>query len=222
LENYYAQKLSADRLKRLYEIGSPRIKRYLEAEIRHVLDRLVNGESVLELGCGYGRILKGLASKAGLLVGVDNALASLQMAAREGGGRYALALMNAVQLGFSDNVFNVTLCLQNGISAFKVDQAALIKEAIRVTCSGGRVFFSSYVEAFWPDRLDWFRQQAEEGLLGPIDEEATGDGVIVCRDGFRATTLSPADFERLTSGLAGTVQIYMVDNSSLFCEIEPV
>ena len=222
MESYYAQKLSADRLKRVYEMASPRVKQYLEAEIRHVFGRLINGESVLELGCGYGRILEGLASKAGLLVGVDNAPASLQMAAREGRGRYSLALMNAAHLGFSDNVFDATLCLQNGISAFKVDSAALIKEAVRVTRSSGRVFFSTYAEAFWPDRLDWFRQQAGQGLLGPIDEEATGNGVIVCRDGFRATTLSPADFERLTSGLAGTVQIYMVDNSSLFCEIEPI
>ncbi len=28
--------------------------------------------------------------------------------------------------------------------------------------------------------------QTEHGLLGEIDEEATGDGVIVCRDGSRA------------------------------------
>ena len=46
--------------------------------------------------------------------------------------------------------------------------------AVDVTRPGGRVLFSSYAEAFWDHRLAWFRLQAREGLLGEIDEAATG------------------------------------------------
>jgi 2-polyprenyl-6-hydroxyphenyl methylase/3-demethylubiquinone-9 3-methyltransferase len=128
--------------------------------------------------------------------------------------------MNALRLGCGDQAFDRVLCLQNGISAFQVDQPALIKEAVRVTRSGGTVLFSSYAARFWPDRLAWFRLQAEQGLIGEIDETATGNGVIVGRDGFRATTVGPADFVALTSALNLSATVTEVDGSSLFCEIE--
>jgi cyclopropane fatty-acyl-phospholipid synthase-like methyltransferase len=52
---YYAEKLSAKRLQRCYEIASPRVQQYLEAEIEHVIGHLKPTDTVLELGCGYGR-----------------------------------------------------------------------------------------------------------------------------------------------------------------------
>jgi len=61
--------------------------------------------------------------------------------------------------------------------------------------------------------------QADEGLLGEIDFEKTGNGVIICKDGFKATTVGPEGFRELTSGLGVDIKIVEVDNSSLFCEI---
>ncbi len=61
--------------------------------------------------------------------------------------------------------------------------------------------------------------QEHDGLLGQIDHQATGHGVIVCRDGFKATTVSPDEFAALTAELEADVQIYEVDASSVFCEI---
>ena len=130
-----------------------------------------------------------------------------------------LVASDAAALSFRDGSFDVVACIQNGISAFHVDRRRLIGEAVRVARSGGIVLFSSYLASFWRERLAWFRVQAAEGLLGEIDEEATGDGVIVCRDGFRATTITPEEFTSLTAELAGTTRIVKVDESSLFCEI---
>ena len=176
---------------------------------------------MLELGCGYGRILGRLCRKARKAFGIDTSQASLVLARSElcEFSKPELCLMDAARLGFRDNAFDLTACLQNGISAFKVDRLELIKEAARVTRPGGRVMFSSYSEKFWPDRLDWFRRQSDEGLLGEIDDEKTGDGVIVCKDGFRATTLTAEQFLALTSRLNLRAEIVEVDESSLFCEI---
>ncbi|MEW5925544.1 MAG: class I SAM-dependent methyltransferase, partial [Candidatus Zixiibacteriota bacterium] len=76
-----------------------------------------------------------------------------------------------------------------------------------------------YSDKFWEDRLEWFRAQADEGLLGDIDDEKTGNGVIVCKDGFRATTISREDFTGLTQKAGVSSEIREVDNSSIFCEI---
>lgn len=205
----------------VYKLAPARVRQYLEAEIQFVLDHITPGALLLELGCGYGRVLDRLSAKNPRLFGIDTSLESLQMAFESKSNYCApiLLAMDAVELGFRDGCFDLVACIQNGISAFRVDQEQLIREALRVTRSGGRVLFSSYSERFWPDRLEWFRIQADHGLLGEIDVEATGNGVIVCKDGFRATTLGPEDFQELTSRIGVTHRIIEVDGSSIFCDI---
>ena len=128
--------------------------------------------------------------------------------------------MNAISLCFYDNTFDIVLCLQNGMSAFKENQQDLIKEAFRVTKPGGAVLFSSYSEKFWIDRLEWFKIQSDNGLIGEIDYNATKDGTIACKDGFRATTISPNDFLQLTKDFNYDTKIFEVDKSSVFFEIK--
>jgi 2-polyprenyl-6-hydroxyphenyl methylase/3-demethylubiquinone-9 3-methyltransferase len=215
---YYACKLSARRLDRVYAIAGPRVRQYLAAEIDHVRAAIRPGERVLELGCGTGRVLAPLAQVAGEAWGVDNALASVRLArTRHSGCRWAV--MDAARLGFGPRCFDVVVGIQNFISACKVPPPDLVRECLRVVRPGGRIFLSSYTAAFWPQRLAWFRAQAGEGLLGAIDEAATGNGVIAGRDGFRATTFSPADFAELAGRLGVAAKVYEVDGSSVFCEV---
>jgi 2-polyprenyl-6-hydroxyphenyl methylase/3-demethylubiquinone-9 3-methyltransferase len=221
LKDYYSKKLSSGRLRQAYDRAPDRVRRYLESEIQFVKKKIKSGDLVLELGCGYGRVMNKLTEKTEKVIGIDTSIDSLYMAKKsEKCSSFWLLAMNAVKLGFYDQCFDLVICVQNGISAFNVNQEDLIKEALRVTRSGGKVLFSSYSEQFWPDRLNWFRIQAEHGLVGEIDEEATGNGVIVCKDGFRATTVGPEDFRVLTSRIGLTVMITKVNGSSIFCEIE--
>jgi SAM-dependent methyltransferase len=221
MSGYYREKLSAKRLKQAYDIAPPRIRQYLEAEVNHVLGKIRTGDTVLELGCGYGRILPSLAQKAERVIGIDTSWDSLLL------GREMLAditncfllQMDALQLAFSDNALDKVVCIQNGISAFHVDQRRLIEESVRVVKPGGSALFSSYSEKFWENRLVWFQQQSEAGLLGEIDLEKSRDGLIVGQDGFTATTVRPDDFLSLTADFNVDVHIVEVDESSLFCEI---
>jgi SAM-dependent methyltransferase len=221
VQGYYSEKLSAERLQLCYEIAPPRVWQYLEAEIEFVLEKIRPTDLVLELGCGYGRVLQKLVKKAKVIFGIDTSNESLSLAQKIIGKipSLHLSVMNAVELGLSDRKFDMVICVQNGISAFKVNKRKLIEEAIRVSRSGGTVLFSSYSERFWEDRLEWFRLQSEYGLIGDIDENASKDGIIVCKDGFRSDTISPDEFISLTSGFGLEPIITEVDSSSIFCEI---
>ncbi len=218
---YYREKLAAERLRECYEVAPARARAYLEAEIDFVLERCMPSSRVLELGCGYGRVLGRLVERAAIAVGIDTSVASLRLARELLGGIAGVRLlaMDALYTGFADRPFDLTVCVQNGISAFGRDQGALIAEAVRVTRSGGTLLFSSYAERFWEARLEWFEAQAAAGLIGEIDREATRDGVIVCKDGFRATTVDAAGFDALARRVGLTSRVTEVAGSALFCEL---
>ena len=222
-DRYYVETLAAERLRKCYEIAPPRVRQYLQAEIEYTLSGLKGTDEVLELGCGYGRVLAFVAAAVRGTFGIDNSMSSLLMARAETREHKNchLACMDAIRLGFGDDTFDRVICIQNGISAFHVDQRCLVAEALRVVRPGGAVVFSTYSAEFWEDRLDWFERQAKVGLVGEIDYERSGDGRIVCRDGFTATTVSPEEFTNIARDLDVRMRLLEVDNSSLFCEMIP-
>jgi 2-polyprenyl-6-hydroxyphenyl methylase/3-demethylubiquinone-9 3-methyltransferase len=218
---YYSEKLSAERLKKCYEIAPERVKQYLKAEIDFVVTKIRSHFYVLELGSGYGRILQRLAEKSAHAYGIDLSLKNLLYTKKvdPGSHRFFSAQMNADNLAFAPDQFDTVLCLQNGISAFKVDPVTMVKEAIRVVKSGGFILLSSYSDKFWKYRLEWFQIQSDLGLVGEIDYEKTGNGIIICKDGFKATTYGPKEFMSLALRLGLEPEITEVDCSSIFCMI---
>ena len=79
MKDYYAKKLNAENLRRVYEIASPRIRQYLQAEIDFVMDRLPYGGAILETGCGYCRVLESFRRRTNRVFGVDSAFMSLAL-----------------------------------------------------------------------------------------------------------------------------------------------
>jgi len=196
VQNYYVNQLSADKLQRCYDLAPARVQQYLKAEINHVYDKIKPGERLLELGCGYGRVIPQFAARAGFVIGIDTSKTSISKGQKALNliGHCHLLVMNAIQLGFPDQSFDRVICIQNGISAFHIDPRKLILEVVRVTKLGGSTIFSSYADEFWPYRLEWFKLQAAAGLIGEIDINKTGNGIIVCKDGFTATDPTPKNW----------------------------
>ena len=221
MPGYYTERLSGERLRACYDLAPARVKAYLEAEVDFVLQKTSSSMAVVELGCGYGRVLRRLLPRVRTLVGIDTSFSSLRMAGDflERKNSLHLVAMDATHMAFRDHAFDLTICIQNGIAAFGVDQQQLFAEAVRVTRSAGVVLLSSYSDRFWEERLKWFEIQAEHVLIGEIDYRATGNGVIVCNDGFRATTADAGCFRSLAAALGFVPNIFEVDGSSLFCEV---
>lgn len=214
--NYYAESLNSQKLFQVYDTALPRIRQYFQEEIDFVRRRLTGGERVLELGAGYGRILRELAPSCREILGVDISEDSVRL-----GKDYLkdfpnadMAVMDVHQMSF-DRPFDVILCLQNGLSAMRADQAT-VQEILACLAPGGSAYFSTYSGKFWDHRIAWFQEQASKGLLGELDMERTRDGVIICKDGFRATTQTPEEYEALGRASGLPYEVTEVDQSSLF------
>jgi SAM-dependent methyltransferase len=218
VSSYYVDRLFGSKLERVYDLASARIRQYLDAEVRYVIDNVKGLRRVLELGCGYGRALKEIAPYVGRAVGNDLSRESLELAASRLRplGNCDLVRMDASHLAFRDGTFDAVVCIQNGISAFGRDRHVLVAESARVVREGGVILFSSYSPRIWTDRLEWFRAQSAAGLVGELDESRTKNGTIACKDGFRASTVGEDEFRALfrEAGLAASVR--EIDTSSVF------
>lgn len=215
--NYYAQNLNAQKLFRVYETALPRVRQYLSEEINFIKRNLAGTEAVLEVGCGYGRILKELSPYAKRLTGIDISEDSVAFAKEflKDASNVTVQTADAYSLAFTEE-FDIALCLQNGLSAIKGSAERLISVCMQSLKKGGKAFFSTYSGKFWQYRLEWFREQADKKLLGEIDEEKTKDGVIVCKDGFRAVTFTEEELKKLGAQSGFQYEIKEIDESSLF------
>lgn len=215
---YYERKLSGARLLKCYDQAPERIQQYLESEIQFVISNIYGKRFVLELGCGYGRAMKKVSSSVSWMMGNDVSIDSLKLAQSElrDCGNCSVFAMDASEMAFQSGIFDAVFCIQNGISAFGVNQKSLVAESVRVTKENGTILFSTYSPKVWDARLEWFRKQSELGLIGEIDEEMTREGTIICKDGFKAITLDGVKLARLFDECGLKASIVEVDNSSVF------
>jgi len=216
-ENFYAKKLNSQKLYQVYDTGIPRVRQYLNGEIDFIRQRLRKTEKVLEIGAGYGRILKELSPWAQSFLGIDISADSVEF------GKEYLKEFSNIRLEVTDahkleleEEFDVVLCLQNGLSALKGNAQNLVNICVKALRKGGSAYFSTYSSKFWNYRLAWFLEQADKGLLAGIDKDQSRDGVIVCEDGFRAVTFTEKDFVSLGEASGNKFEIQEADESSLF------
>lgn len=218
--NYYDENLNAQKLYKVYQTKYPRVKQYLKSEISFVRNHLQGTERILEIGAGYGRIMKELAPNCKTIIGIDISKDNAAF-----GNEYLsdvpnaqLLVMDAHDLDFREP-FDVILCLQNGLSAINAQPMAFIKKCMDFLTTDGKVFVSSYSPKFWDHRVAWFREQSKKGLLGEIDMERTRDGEIICKDGFRSSALSPEEMDRIGKSTGYAYYVAETDQSSIFLVI---
>ena len=221
-DNYYTNSLNAQRLWQVYDTAIPRVSLYLQRETAFVRDRLKKTDAVLEIAAGYGRIMKELAPFVGSITGIEISGGNVHFGEEylKNIANTELLVMDAHNIDY-DSCFDAVLCLQNGLSAIRADvPEAFAAKVIRALKIGGKAYFSTYHPNFWEQRIEWFQEQASKGLIGELDMEKTKNGVIICKDGFRATTHSITDLEKIGRSTNCDWQIFEVDDSSIFLVVE--
>jgi SAM-dependent methyltransferase len=151
------------------------------------LDRLIaeylgdaEGEAVLDIGCGAGR-LGALLPKAARITGIDRSPAAIQVAQARHAGRPAFYFrqMDAARLDFPDASFDTALLVD--VVETLADVPAALAEAARVLAPGGRLMLSAV-------NRDSLALRAQR-RLGLPDPEA-GHGLAELTGMLRAAGLS--------------------------------
>lgn len=134
------------------------------------LGELAPGKAVLEVGCGWGRILVGLKQRIPELniFGLDLVLELIQHAqdvvpAETGGQRVALSAGDAQRLPFEDASFDAIVSAR--VLQYVPDPAAALREFARVVRPGGKVV------VLLPNKLNparWYRYPARLYTPGEI------------------------------------------------------
>lgn len=223
MRDYYSKQLNAGRLLSVYQTNIPRVAQYLNAEMDYIRKFLHKDHNVMELGAGYGRVLKELAPYVKRIGGIDIAEGSVTF-----GQNYLKDVPNASlymadALSFeTEQKYDVVICIQNGLSAIKGNPYHLVQKALALLRAGGKALFSTYSGKFWAYRLAWFQEQADKGLLGELDFEKSVNGQIVCKDGFTATAFTEEELKNLGASAQKPFYIEEADCSSIFLRIDNI
>ncbi len=148
----------------------------------------VRGRTVLDAGCGTGRLLPRLHDAGAVAVGIDADLGALQIAAQPRPGAVVAADVQALPL--ADD--SVDVAIASTVCEFVGDPATLVAELARVTRAGGRVvvgLLHRHSPWGWWNRHQFHEPPWEAArFMEPevIEQLASADGTCSTRSGLYA------------------------------------
>jgi ubiquinone/menaquinone biosynthesis C-methylase UbiE len=139
--------------------------RYVDRTTARTLHHLrpTNGESILDLGCGTGTLIRAVLQRAprARVVGLDLSPDMLRIASRGLGDRAGLAVADASLVPLRGAAFDAVV----SVSSFHYwpDPARGLSEVARILRPGGRLVITDWCDDFWACRLcdRWLRLTRE-------------------------------------------------------------
>lgn len=162
----------------------PEIRAFLEAEIALLDEIIVDGTSVIDVGCGTGRHLALLGERLGIGVGVDYEHAYIVEARRRAGARHVHFVTGDATALPIRACFDAATCLTNTWGTMR-DKTGVLNEMRRVTPHARTRLLSVYAEASVPARRAWYRR------LGQVVVEESEE-CLTTEGGFRSEHFSEA------------------------------
>ncbi len=157
------------------------IREFLEKEIKFLRKNIPAGKTVLEIGCGYGRLLHVLASRAKKVVGIDFSRPLIQKAKYFLGEKCIknadIYFMHADKLKFTKNMFDFTLCLDATFGNMPGIELAVLKEMKRVTKRDGKIVLSVFSESAKAAQIENYRRIGLTGIHDNGSSVLTNEGL---------------------------------------------
>jgi 2-polyprenyl-6-hydroxyphenyl methylase/3-demethylubiquinone-9 3-methyltransferase len=137
------------------EKSSPMAKDWLFKETEFLKNNIPAQQKILDVGCGFGRDIKTLASFSKEIIGIDHQ-PKMILWAKENLSEYKNTfcfLQDAKKIDFSDNCFDIILCTGNTFGNFGNEKIKVLEEMKRVLKGDGKIIISVYSERAFIERL---------------------------------------------------------------------
>ena len=123
-----------------YSSSNPAVKYIENRRIYWILELLCpqDSENILEVGCGAGHVLQGVA--VGQLYGIDLSSRMLSLARKRLGDKVELKKCNAESIDYPDDVFDKIICTE--VLEHTLNPSRVLHEIRRVAKAGGTVVLS--------------------------------------------------------------------------------
>lgn len=139
------------------QVSSAHIRRALDPYTLDVWKKLVHNKTVLDVGCGSGRVANYLAPYCRKIVGLDISKTLVSIAKRENKNKNAAFIVgDAEKLPFKAGAFDIVICY--GLLHHMEKPEKVINEASRVLKKGGFFLGYEFMETQIYDELDFWRQ----------------------------------------------------------------
>jgi ubiquinone/menaquinone biosynthesis C-methylase UbiE len=153
---------------------------------------------VLEVGCGYGRLIKIISQKAKHVVGIDFSYAQLNKARifLKGLSNVSLLHMDAHKLRFTEGEFDFVVCLNASLGNMPGVEVEVIREMKRVVRVGGEITVTVLAENSKPAQI------ANYTRLG-LKIAEIGKNFIITEEGLYSRRFSENDLVKLFTEVGG-------------------
>ena len=158
-----------------------------------LIKQLLGGRSkVLDIGCGWGREIVGIASECEMVIGIDIDAVELENAKDYLGQTHKVSLsqQNAKHTAFPDRTFDVIICVGNTFGNLANDKEGILREMIRLVKADGRLFISVFAKEAIKERTVAYSNIGLEIL------EVTA-GKIHFSDGYISEAFEEKQLQRL-------------------------
>jgi len=177
------------------------IQNFLDEEIAFIKRLPLTGKQILEVGCGYGRLLTILGESAGQVVGIDFSQPLVAKARHRVPSKNVQILeQNASKMSFGNDVFDYVMCLDATFGNMPGIENEVLLEMKRVCKKGGEIILSVFSEAAKN------AQHANYERIGLTDIRDDGKAVTT-KEGLYSRRFSKDDLMKLGSSAGLTFSI---------------
>ena len=154
------------------------IQEFLDKEIEFISIHLKQNKTILEVGCGYGRLLNTLADKADKVIGIDFSEPLLRRAKEylKNKVNAELKLMDAQKMSFDDESFDYVLCLDATFGNMPNIEGRVLSEMKRLVRGKGEVIVSVFSEKAKDSQIENYQRIGLTGLKDDGNAVSSDEG----------------------------------------------
>lgn len=212
--DFFSRTEQSEFITRVYLETPAVIQNFFRQESQMLQKTLSGAGRVLEVGCGFGRVLEWVPEGV-RYTGVDIARHNVTEAkARNPRGDWICG--DATALSFGDQVFDAVFCIQNTLGNMEGIETRVMAEMRRVCRKKGKVILSVYAEDSFETRRIWYDRLVDIGIFRRIWMDPDHPRITRSDTGWSSRCFDRTEVRGFFEG-ASSLEITKLNSFLYFC-----